>query len=196
MCNVHVHTNRVCLLCFVLFCCLFVLLDCFVLSFILLFVLLFVSVCFVCFVFFCCFVIYFVVCFVICFGLFCLFCFLLLFVLSFILLFVLLSVVLYFVVFCFCFGAYFVHMNTISLHCCDITVQSIILTLVRLHDLQHLLILYPNKRKDEVFGKYYAPPRKRFCCVHGWMLPCSQVLEKGEGELVPMFTHTHKVPML
>ena len=30
----------------------------------------------------------------------------------------------------------------------------------RLHDLGHLIILYPNKQKDDVFGKYYAPPRK------------------------------------
>ena len=30
----------------------------------------------------------------------------------------------------------------------------------RLHDLGHLVILYPNKQKDDVFGKYYAPPRK------------------------------------
>ena len=27
----------------------------------------------------------------------------------------------------------------------------------RLHDLGHLVILYPNKQKDDVFGKYYAP---------------------------------------
>lgn len=140
MCNVHVHTNRVCLLCFVLFCCLFVLLDCFV----------------VCL--FCCLLCSVLICFVIVLARVC---------------------------------AHEYHITARMIYCCDITVQSIILTLVRLHDLQHLLILYPNKRKDEVFGKYYAPPRKRFCCVHGWMLPCSQVLEKGEGELVPMFTHTH-----
>ena len=27
----------------------------------------------------------------------------------------------------------------------------------RLHDLNHLLILYPNEPKDKVFGKYYTP---------------------------------------
>ena len=27
----------------------------------------------------------------------------------------------------------------------------------RLHDLMHLVTLYPNKSKDEVFGKYYSP---------------------------------------
>ena len=60
-------------------------------------------------------------------------------------------------------------------HYCMILVmsQSNLLTftiiLTRLHDLHHLQILYPNKRKDEVFGKYYAPPRKSFCSVYGWM---------------------------
>ena len=29
--------------------------------------------------------------------------------------------------------------------------------LFRLHDLSHLLILYPNESKDKVFGKYYTP---------------------------------------
>ena len=27
----------------------------------------------------------------------------------------------------------------------------------RLHDLSHLLILYPNEPKDKIFGKYYTP---------------------------------------
>lgn len=146
-----------------LLCCLFWL-FCFVLLLLVIFCLFYVL--FVVFVFF-------FVCFIVCFDLFW-------FVVCFIVFF------LFWYILC----AHEYHIIACMIYCCDITVQSIILTLVRLHDLQHLLILYPNKRKDEVFGKYYAPPRKWFCCVHGWMLPCSQVLEKREGELVPMFTHT------
>lgn len=112
------------LICFVLFCCLLLVIFCFM------------------FVLFVVFVLFFV-CFIVCFDLFW-------FVVCFIVLF------LFWYVLC----AHEYHITARMIYCCDITVQSIILTLVRLHDLQHLLILYPNKRKDEVFGKYYAPPRK------------------------------------
>ena len=93
------------------------------------------------------------------------FCLLFLFSFLFVLLFALicfdlLFVLLFFFLFWYILCAHEYHIIACMIYCCDITVQSIILTLVRLHDLQHLLILYPNKRKDEVFGKYYAPPRK------------------------------------
>lgn len=32
--------------------------------------------------------------------------------------------------------------------------------LIRLHDLTHLVFLYPTRLKDEVFGQYYSPQRK------------------------------------
>ena len=37
----------------------------------------------------------------------------------------------------------------------------------RLHDLTHLLIVYPNNPKDKVFGKYYSLPCEFvFCSLH------------------------------
>ena len=74
---------------------------------------------------------------------------------------------------------------------------SFTIILTRLHDLHHLQILYPNKRKDEVFGKYYAPPRKSFCCVL-WMDVTSfpGTPKNGKEKLVHTVCTRTKVPLV
>ena len=39
----------------------------------------------------------------------------------------------------------------------------------RLHDLTHLLIVYPSNPKDKVFGKYYTPSRNMEQSLDGYI---------------------------
>ena len=48
----------------------------------------------------------------------------------------------------------------------DITQTSFYHALRRLYDLNHLVFLYPNRLKDEVFGPYYSPQRMYTLNIH------------------------------
>ena len=55
-------------------------------------------------------------------------------------------------------------LTTLFLSSCLLALLSLSLSLsslsLRLYDLAHLLFLYPNRLKDDVFGPYYTPPRE------------------------------------
>uniref|UniRef100_A0A672HKX3 Signal transducer and activator of transcription n=1 Tax=Salarias fasciatus TaxID=181472 RepID=A0A672HKX3_SALFA len=72
----------------------------------------------------------------------------------------------------------------------------------RISDLNHLLFLYPDRPKDEVFSKYYTPPLCKPKAVDGYVKPqIKQVVPDSckspphlpdiPAHVSPLYTHTH-----